>query len=485
MEIISKDCDFFLPGKNDHIEGRLILTEINNHIAIDAEYPDLRKYLQYFYRGERVDINSNKGKFFYIINGQNKIIDDSESEVSKPFYFTLYHNYLYFINRVQSRILFIGKKFDSPNDILFKKIEIFIPGLYYWLQSEDLEKINLINHGNYMKDKYSNILFKVYEQGLNIPILSDSSINSSCGSITIEFNQPVTYEEIGNNIQEVLYFFCLLKSKKIDPIFVRGIMDDGSLIEVFDDNFGISIGKEEPTDKPFLINCSFVREPLCGLMFKWLNDSKKYRASRRAYFSSIYNQKANLEQIFVTLSSSVEAFHRANDKIKNKKDFNDDEYRIIKKHKKTFIDNVTREVFQGDSNKRDLLCGKLASINMRNASNQLLDILELNEEICCFFDFLKGERKEEFINDVHSLRNAFAHSNDEKLKKLEENAKKMNISISDILLHYVYWIDQILWMCFLIETGFAPNEVSHIIGESWKFHTFNLGWNNIKEVTKS
>jgi hypothetical protein len=347
-----------------------------------------------------------------------------------------------------------------------------------------LEKLNLINHGNYIKDKYSNILFTVYDQGLNIPILNDSSINSYCGSITIEFDQPVTYEETRNNIQEVLNFFCLLKGEKIDPIFIRGIMDDGSLIKVFDDSFGISIEKEEPTINPFLIDCSDVGESLCGVMFKWLNDSKKYRASRRAYFSAIYNPKSNLEQIFVTLASSIEAFHRVNDKIKNKKDFNDDEYRIIKKHKKTFIKNITQEVFQGDSKKKDLLDGKLTPINMRSASNQLLDILELNKDICCFFDFLKGERKEEFINDVHSLRNAFAHSNDEKLKKLEKKAKKMNISVFDILLHYVYWVDQILWMCFLIETGFTPNEVSHIIGKSWKFHTFNWGWNNIKEAAE-
>jgi hypothetical protein len=114
MEIISKECEFFLPGKSDQIEGKLILKELNNRIEIEAEFTDLAKYLEYFYHGERVVINFNKGKFFNLINGQEKLIDDSKSEVSKPFYFTLYHNISAFFPRIKSNFLFIGKKFNKP-----------------------------------------------------------------------------------------------------------------------------------------------------------------------------------------------------------------------------------------------------------------------------------------------------------------------------------------------------------------------------------
>lgn len=355
-----------------------------------------------------------------------------------------------------------GHHFESEDRIIFSKISLKYSNLDEWVNKSGF-KVNLT------LDEIKGSL-KKYEMSYEYPEPREVDIHDIARiAITYNFNnenhrmrdfslkqdvfidiEPVSATHLSKYIEYYVYnirnFLCLgmgvpvfllemgakaeeakdeisgkTRYKEISILYRQGNVDE-ALLDVHNESMPFSLRD--------------INENVGEYLNRWFNLCDQLRPVYSLYIGTIHSPQLFLENEFLNLINSMEAYHRRRRDVKY---VSDDEYTPI-------YGELVKAIPEGlDASFRASIKARLKYLNEISLRKRLKELVDLCD--CTFNLFSYG--KDDFIEAVINTRNYLVHY-DERLKGLSREGielKKMNLAL-----------DALVFSCLLIEIE-APNSL--------------------------
>jgi hypothetical protein len=347
--------------------------------------------------------------------------------------------------------VFIGKHFDSANEIKFKRITAELTHLNSWLGLEHIhnekhdkeifsiscdmpEVIFNVKH----EDMWVSAGYGISSRGSRFP--KENLTLEVTNSISIQFDNEKCFEDCLQALYWIETFLCFAVDKPVYPYKVTANMDENqNEIELF--YFKRRVLPMKRIKEAYAFNMLFSYQDIsenCEALIKTWFDKKEHIGSAVDLFLAVsYNSSLYLENMFLFMTRAFEAYHRGTheSKILEKGDFD--------KKIKGIIESVS-------SQEKRWLGERLIWCNEKSLRSRLKEIYEEHKYIIS--KFVKS--KSSFIDKLVNTRNYYIH--------LDESNKSKKANPEDMMTIYCQ-LRSIMQVCFLHEIGMSNGSISEFM----------------------
>jgi len=371
----------------------------------------------------------------------------------------------------------VGGHYRSPEEILFKKVEVQFTGLVEWtcitgigIKVDENPRSLTVTYkipATIELGKIGSFSARLQISGNAQPDFHSFDIKENC-TFVLEAEQMQPYLAF----EEYIYAFQLFLSLAIQHP-VRALQIIGNIdkpreiiqeIPVFEEFLIIrKISKSDWEDDKLipqflLFNLHDLRPSPAAIFERFVERKEKLRAAIDLYFSTIYNEAGLPRVEFLTLAQSLEAYHRAAMPGKYESD------ETYKNGLRTKFWNVVPTPPEIDADFRTALANKLNYLNEFSLRKRLKELALKHATV--LQDFIGTA--DDFSGIVSDLRNKLTHPGEGNEKPDKDYRKLIRFSEMMALL---------LEVCFLDEIGFTQEAINEIIiNRSKRALRIHRGW---------
>jgi hypothetical protein len=371
----------------------------------------------------------------------------------------------------------VGGHFHSPEEVLFKKVEVQFTGLVEWtcitgiaLKFEENPRSITATYkipSTIEIGKFGPFSARLEISGNVQPDFHSFNIKESC-TFVLEAEQMQPYLAFEEFIHAFQLFLSLAIQHPVRALQIIGNIDKPreiiQEIPIFEDFLIIrKISKSDWEDDKLipqflLFNLHDLHPSPAAIFERFIERKEKMSAAIDLYFSTIYNDSRIPRVEFLTLAQSLEAYHRAAMPGKYE---NDETY---KNGLRTQFWNVVPTPPAIDADFRAALARKLDYLNEFSLRKRLKELAIKHAGI---LQELIGA-PDSFSGIVSELRNKLTHPGEGDEKPDKDYRKLIKFSEKMALL---------LEVCFLDEIGFTQEAIKEIISNrSKRARRIHQGW---------
>ncbi|OMC63684.1 hypothetical protein BK126_26175 [Paenibacillus sp. FSL H7-0326] len=360
-------------------------------------------------------------------------------------------------------LVFKGQHFSNVSQMNFTEYRFTFQSLNQWVNEAKFihendydNRINTISYEDFEEIKLANV------DGVRLSIYFAESIKERYrDEISITLN---SYIRLKSEKDEINYsrfteyylpllqnFFSLLMGSETYPMNIQARFLRGVTVSV-------SYVSEKKTEKihteDMTIPLKEIRVEINELLQNWFKKSDKLQPIYNLYFSTIYNDRLNLENRFLNMVQALESYHRRTYG-KGETIMPKDEYEQLKSKLNDFL----QAELSSDLDSYNAMRNKLSHLNETTLRHRLLYLIKTHQDIIAFL----MEIDEKLIGDIVVTRNYFTHWDDKyKQKALSEN----DLVVATQKLEFI------LELCLFYEMGLSNEKIKRAFDGSIKWFQF-------------
>lgn len=344
---------------------------------------------------------------------------------------------------------FVGKHFDSENDVRFDELYVQYRNLEEWanisgfkfdfsqLPREQIIKYSHLEPVVLAKLPSCNISLTFTWKGPAINLVQKQARIEQTTFICIRCDNRLFFEEFSDRLREVGRLLALAITEPSPPINVRGLIrvnhSKPQIVEVLTDWVGGELPARSMLPSQMLFTYSDAQEQTQKMFENWFSKAGRFGPTCNLYFSTLYNPRGYVEDKFYDLVRAVEIYHR---RTKNNEELPENQH-------DRRIQNILSAVREHDV---AWLKAKLEYSNEPSLRKRLKNLIA--EYSYILNDLITDEKK--FVNKVTNTRNYLTHY-DPKLKRNTAEGKDLIVLSLRLRL--------LLETIFLDELGFDRKKI--------------------------